>query len=387
MASRHHLALATLLLVALALRLGWASFQSNDPHSLSALPDQLEYFEIGQNLLHGQGLQFTDPRFHQQVWAFRTPGYPAFIAICGANLAVIRIVQCLLDASVVWAVYLLARNWLSPNLSLAAALLAAINPLLIYFSSLILSETLFTTMLVWSVLLLTRKTSAAFAGLAIVALAILVRPSAIALPVLFGLAMNRERAIQLAIAGAGLTVVALFPWALRNHLRLSTWIWTSTNSGITRYDGFNPNASGGSDQSFLPDMPELLGMGEVERSDYLSQLADEYIRAHPGESVLLGFEKIARLWSPYPLSAQFSRPIYIAILMIYSLPVMILAVICLVRRSLPGRAVLLLVVPAVYLTIIHAASVSSLRYRLPVEPLLAVLAIGSFQCRTQRNSL
>jgi hypothetical protein len=118
-------------------------------------------------------------------------------------------------------------------------------------------------------------------------------------------------------------------------------------------------------------------MGEVERSDYLSRKAGEYIGARPGECVMLAVKKIARLWSPYPLSAQFSRPLYVAVLLVYSLPVMLLAAGCIVLRRLPWPATLLLVTPALYLTVIHAASVSSLRYRLPAEPMIAVLAAGA----------
>jgi hypothetical protein len=37
---------------------------------------------------------------------------------------------------------------------------------------------------------------------------------------------------------------------------------------------------------------------------------------------------------------------------------------------------LLLLVPALCLTLIHAASVGSLRYRMPAEPQIAILAAG-----------
>ena len=46
----------------------------------------------------------------------------------------------------------------------------------------------------------------------------------------------------------------------------------------------------------------------------------------------------------------------------------------LLSRQLTRRAKLMLLAPAAYFTIVHALSVGSLRYRVPVEPELAVIA-------------
>ena len=62
---------------------------------------------------------------------------------------------------------------------------------------------------------------------------------------------------------------------------LGTWVWTTTNEGVTAYDGFTPDATGASDQSFLRDFPLLKQMGEVERSRYLSDKAAAFVRANP----------------------------------------------------------------------------------------------------------
>ena len=71
-----------------------------------------------------------------------------------ADLRIIRVVQALIDTSTVLAAYLLARRWLSPRASLFAAFIVAINPFLIYFTGLVLSETLFIAMLAWGMALL-----------------------------------------------------------------------------------------------------------------------------------------------------------------------------------------------------------------------------------------
>ena len=135
-------ALIALLLFALALRVTWALLQRN--HLDPKLGDQREYLELGRNLLAGEGLSFYDDRFGQTVYAYRTPGYPAFVAVFGGNFTAIRIAQAVVDTSTVLAIYLIARRFFSARASVVAGVIVAINPFLVSFSGLILSETLFT---------------------------------------------------------------------------------------------------------------------------------------------------------------------------------------------------------------------------------------------------
>jgi 4-amino-4-deoxy-L-arabinose transferase-like glycosyltransferase len=380
--------LVFLLAFSLAVRLGWAGMQSGgDRASLARLPDQLEYYDLAASLASDNGLRFHDERFGQDVVAYRTPGYPVFLAATGPNVRVARIVQAVIDASTVLAAYLLARRWLGQGPSLFAAAMVGVNPFLIYFSGLLLTETLFTALLAWGVVGLTSLPrrdgggAGAWAGLiagaACLAIAAIVRPSALPLAIALPLVMPNAR-WRTRLGTLGVTVLflaALFgPWAARNQRLLGRPILATTNGGITLYDGFNPVATGASDQSFVARMPELREMSEVERSDYLERLGWRFIRERPGAAVRLAVSKLARTWSPIPLSAEFGQPVYRAVAMLYAVPLYVLVVVGLWRRQLPWPAVLLLVMPAVYFSAVHMMSVGSLRYRVPVEPLLCVFA-------------
>src|SRR5690606_33205456 len=91
-------ALVLLAVVAVAVRLPWALLQPTDPAVLRAqLPDQYEYLMLGHNLWYEGQLAFHDPRFDQDVYAFRTPGYPALIAMTAASPTAVRLIQILLD--------------------------------------------------------------------------------------------------------------------------------------------------------------------------------------------------------------------------------------------------------------------------------------------------
>lgn len=380
--------LITILLAGLAIRLGWGVYLAADQASLARLPDQQEYLELGRNLLAGEGLRFLDPRFNDVVLAFRTPGYPAFVALCGGNVRAIRAVQAVIDASSILATFLLARRWLTPGASLLAAGLVAINPYLIYFTGLILSESLFAAMLIWGIALIARHNSTRtgwWIGAMLLALSVLVRPSAILLPVCLGIGAT------IATRGATptptrwvppvgatmliLTGLILLPWAYRNWRVTGSWIWTTTNSGITLFDGFHADASGASDQRFVQTMPQLRSMNEIERDRYLGDAARRFIIENPRRSVLLAAVKVARTWSPIPLSDEYGGNWkYVGAAMGYMLPFGLMVFLGLCFGSLPTSVKVFLLIPAIYFTVAHAVSVGSLRYRIPADVPMAVIA-------------
>ena len=395
-------------MVAFVIRLGWALVQPADDAAIDRLPDQREYLLLGRGLLHGQGLNFYDPRFRDVVYAFRTPGYPVLVAACGGNVRVVRVVQAVIDTSTVLAILLLALRWLAPGPSLFAAGIVAFNPFLIYFTGLVLTETLFTSMLAWGMVLLLgarapshddandaswRDTLLWLTGGLLLALSILVRQSAMGLPIALGVAaafVNRRQGgpyhrrwpLPVGTTMLLLTMGVLLPWGYRNYRVLGAWVWTTTNGGITAYDGFNPDATGASDQSFVQSMPELRGMGELGRSHHLSDLAKDFICRQPLRAAELALVKAGRMWSPVPLSQDYGGWKYRAVGMLYSLPFDVLVVIGLLRRA-PGGGPLsrsakaFLLLPAIYFTGVHMLSVGSLRYRIPAEPPMAVVAASA----------
>jgi len=237
------------------------------------------------------------------------------------------------------------------------------------------------------------------------ALAVLVRPSAIGLVPLLGIVAarvrrklatplnatahtpkqqgaNRARGFSIPFFHGFLALFiilsVLYPWAKRNsmHPALERKIWTTTNNGITLYDGFNPLATGASNQKDFLDAfkPALKNLDELGRDRFFRERAIEWIHAHPKESFRLALVKIGRTWSPVPLSSEYGSKAYVAIGLIYTVPVYGLFFIGL-WRGVGGKTLkALCVLPAIYFTGIHAASVGSLRYRVPCEPPMAVIA-------------
>jgi hypothetical protein len=395
--------LVAILAIGLLVRLVWGLSRPTDDAAIAVLPDQRGYLDLARNLLQGAGLHYVDERFGptadgkpagQTVYAARTPGYPVFVAMCGGSVRTVRVAQALLDTSTALAVYLLARRFLrSPVGPPLAGALVAFNPFLVYFSALLLTETLYTSMLAWGmVLLLLARGRAWVWGVLLLVLAIHVRPSGIGLPVVlaacapFARGHDRAagslkrpvtwiaRALVPPVAAVALTLAVLLPWAWRNDRVLGRWLWSTSNDGITLYDGFHPGATGASDQSFVTRMPHVRDMGELERSNYFRDAAKGIMWDDAGRFSELALAKVARTWSPVPLSAEFGRPLYKAVALLFALPFDVLVVAGIFAGRLPRAALVYLLLPALYFTAVHALSVGSLRYRVPAEAPLAVLA-------------
>lgn len=397
------LVVALIIVVALALRVGWAWTRPTDEASLSNLPDQVEYLSLAKSMLAGNGLQMVDPRFGDTVRSFRMPGYPAFCALFQGQLFPIRVAQAVVDASTVLATIWLARRWLSPRLAYLAGLAVALDPIHLYFSSLILSETLFAALLTWSIACLAhgrspmaRGSGAAtwWVGITLAVAAIYVRPSALWIPALLaGASVIHEHGSLYFKAGARvpvltlvamLTAVSLLPWAIRNRTLTGEWLFTTTNSGFTLYDAWNADADGSSNQSRLSQLPLLRGLSETQRSRYLATLAWDQVRHDPVGLIREIPRNLGRLWTPWPLSQEFgAKRLYVLGAAAHAIPLFVLAVIGVLRSSLPRGGKLLLLTPILIVTISHGLTLGSLRYRMPIHAELAVLAASALAWRAE----
>jgi hypothetical protein len=108
--------------------------------------------------------------------------------------------------------------------------------------------------------------------------------------------------------------------------------------------------------------------------------------AHPGRTVQLAAVKVLRLWNLWPNDAQFRNwPLRLAVLATFA-PAMALAVWEAWRLRHRGWPYALAWLPAVYLTLLHAVFVSSIRYREPAMLSLLVLAAAALVRGTSPSS-
>ncbi|TXT28463.1 MAG: hypothetical protein FD138_2578 [Planctomycetota bacterium] len=374
------------------------------------------YWQLARKMAAGGSFEFADPprRVH------RMPGFPAVLALSmklfGENPLAARCLLAFVGTAACGAVYLLGRQLFDERIGLIACGLTAISPVMAGFSVLLLSETLFAltlTLSLWCMakwlegtVAVTRSVSEGAGpqdprlrfgllwpiatGIGI-AVATLVRPSwLLAGPLLavvvVGLSFGKTdhglrpsaygRRLQAIVMLAAL-FVTLLPWAWRNHSVSGHWVFTTLWSGPSLYDGLNPVANGDSNMEFFDRDNLMATMTEWDVDQHYKNAAWQFARQNPGRAIELTFWKLWRYWKPVPSAEQFGGFWPALLVAGFFVPVSVLAV----RgwwlvRSRPW-AWLLTLGPIVYFAAIHSVFVGSLRYRLPTEyPLCVLAAVG-----------
>ena len=398
-----------ILLGAFALRLGAAIWLQRDldikqrPFLITG--DAEGYWELGREIAQGEPYQLYDPPRRVE----RMPGYPAFVAVSirlsevlgvpnGRQYFVARLLMALVGALNCGLVAWLGRELFDARTGSLAALLVAAAPPLIGFSVILLSETLFATGLLLSLVCMARLTRnaadgcamgrllgwAALTGLSI-AIAVYVRPSwLLAAPcfaLVFAAWLARRQSVARGLIPAALVVLvaygSLFPWAYRNHQATGHWIFTTLWVGASLYDGFNPTTNGDSNLKFVDNDRLSERMTEYEVDQHYRTKALEYVRENPGRAAALTIEKIKRFWMPWPNAKQFDSLFAKLAIAAYFLPVLLAAAVGWLTGPRNFWGWVLSLGPLFYFCVLHAIFLGSLRYRLPAEyPLCIAAAVG-----------
>lgn len=411
------------LLLALGLRIGAAlsvhTYLESAGRDFLIEGDAAGYWELGQKLAAGEDYSiYTPPR-----QAMRMPGYPLFLAasikLGGKQLLPVRLLQACVGTAACWLVYVLGATLIDERAGLLAAFLAAVSPTFVGFSPLVLSETLFATTLLISLILMAKlaadwpllgkpepgeRPDSASSGCRIwlaigtgvaVGAACYVRPSWLLKAPLFCVThllmtwigrkhnatghtrtMLATRTLECVFVVVGLAA-ALAPWTIRNSQVIGHAIPTTLWVGPSLYDGLHPGATGDSDMQFFEKDNLLATMTEYEMDREYRRRSWEFVRENPGRSIQLGLIKVARLWKPWPNADQFRQWWLCLIVAAFFIPTVGFAAFAAVRCKGDVRCLLLTVGPVLYFTAIHSVFVGSLRYRLPAEyPLLILSAAG-----------
>lgn len=388
-----------LFILAALVRAGWVTVRySGERAQVLEYPDEEAYCQAARSLSQGQGLR--------DEFAYRAtymPAYPAFLSIFvdrPQGFFWARLLQAVIGAWVAPAIYLLASRWLSlarlegdfgGGMFQAACVLAglatAVDPFLVFFSGLLLTETLFAAGLVTAWWLLVgmcrpnRRLGVAPAVLlgGVLLLCVMLRPSSAVLAPMAAAAVAVCRRMDRAGVVAGIislvvVVLGLVPWAARNHAVIGQWRWLTTRGGISFYDGFQPGATGASDLAHTKVMPEVKGLGEVEWDRYFQRQAWSAIRQDPGRAIGLAWPKFRRTWNPWPNVENYRRGLAGIAAAVWTMLLLGLAACGLWRTRGAVAAWVVLLLPVAVFTFVHMIYVGSVRYRVPVMPLVMVLA-------------
>ncbi len=396
--SRERRTLVVLFLVALVIRLAWVLSVSRDGFAQN---DSLFYHVVASNISDGgvYGDIFGEPSAR---WP---PGWPTMLAalyrVFGAHPVVGEVFNAFLGAVTVPLLYKLVKPPFGARVALIAAVMLCVMPGPILWTDMLVTETVFTLLLVVFFLLVMRASPtwkwAAALGL-YVGLVAMVRSEAIiwmTVPLVLWWRQAGWRAAVPRMAAAGAVfLLVLVPWAIRNTQTMGSFIPLSTNAGETLYAGHNPNANGmqnhPSDElsaSFgTPDTAEW----EVAWSKGLQREAISWAVHNPVAELELIPKKILALnrgdsWAfewlnmqPYP-TVGATWTVYISVVADFAwftlLALTLIGVVALGRAV--WRQPLMVAIATMFVTLLVIYGFvyyGNYRYRLPYEPLMMVVA-------------
>jgi 4-amino-4-deoxy-L-arabinose transferase-like glycosyltransferase len=363
------LTLIAILVAAFALRVFAAVIV---PDQSVMLGDPVAYREVGKSLW----------ATGQMNALYFMPLYPALVAVFGPGWPQL-LIDIALSTALVWLIYELTDAiFASKRAAVLAAAVAAVYPYFIFYSIVGLTETLFMVLLLSAYLCWYRNAYIAASVFSV--LGILTRPVldplAPLLLLYFAIAIRglsiKAAAKYLAIY-VGIYCVLMAPWWLHNYKAYQTFVRLNLGSGVALLSGNSPsNQSGGIDNNLNATMAPFAEIADpVARDKAMQRAALNYIKEDPGRFLIQAAKRFQRFWSPWPLTEEYSRPLYKLISFCSFIPVLLLALVFVVlygRTYFRRIAPLLLFI--VYLNSLHLVFPASLRYRLPVEPFLIILA-------------
>jgi 4-amino-4-deoxy-L-arabinose transferase-like glycosyltransferase len=367
------------------------------------------------------------------------------MAISGRSLLAVKGVQCLLSAASCVLLFALGRSWFGGRTGLIAAWLCALYPNLIAFSHLLWSETLFIfelLLLLWLLFgmgprRLPSALRAAIAGLVLAATALTRGTIVYFAPLLVawmwlladgttGLPRAPRQRMGPALARGAIVVAvaltAIAPWSLRNYRLHDGFVLIDTNAPYNLWRG---NARGALLVRSLPGLPHygwpfeslplhpvasLDGRALVESfrlarpgtepsdlaiSRYASEVAWRAIRDDPARAARHAVTKLVDMWNPtsfllrhFELEAYgpVSQPVRVAISAVAVLGYVVVCALAAAGLRISGadRRVWLILALVAYFSAVSALAFGLTRFRLPLMPLLMLLAaqpLARWACR------
>jgi 4-amino-4-deoxy-L-arabinose transferase-like glycosyltransferase len=399
--------LAAIVAIAVALRIAWVAYANVNPLD-GRSDDTVFYYLQGGALAQHLAYRNLDGSFT----AHWPPGYPfalsAVFATFGIHLVAAKALNVALSAATVVVTYAIGAKWFGGRTGLLAALLLALAPGHIYFSTLVMAECLFTfgfvsvaALLIWWTIdvapaswrwrfldaadpaieapVLSRWQEPRMFALGVaVGFLTLVRSEAVFLPPIFialwVVVLPRWRPMlwHAAIFGAGF-VLALTPWTVRNYVRFNAFLPLREGSQSALANGLDRDYLNRSDRFTSPGPP-------------LNDVATHMAR-HPWELVPLELAKLRylyrndsdgiawlqhdnRLVLTWPEARRWSRA---ADRYFFAIGMAAVAAAFLLWRAPDRRRTALAYVIAAW-TAVLVISWPETRYHLPIEPLLCIFA-------------
>jgi len=424
--------LVVVLLSALSkLMLGVLVFSYN-PDAIFESSDSHEYHQLALNIIqHGSFSRSVSPPLEPET--IRTPAYPLLLAglyhVVGVRPHAVIPVHIALSVVTLFAGFRMASLLFGPRAGLLAAIFLALDPVSMYYSQVMLTETLFGTALTLCLLGMVqafRDSSLRYpfwAGICL-AVATYTRPTGyylgLLLPMVLFPMVQRSRGWRRALASAVLMgavfAVLIGGWQLRNYLATGSTAFSQAKNQylliakaaaiVAARDGVSLQEAQQrlADEHAVSLPPEFPRTSQTFLLESQGRFAQSVIAAHPVLLVrttvrgmaanLLGPSNLAHLLGSDNVAlreaflqqdfARFSPSQWMAALSSWTVGFLLLGflyggvAVLFARRKFGDGDILLLVLTAVYVILLSSGPEAYSRFRMPIMPILCVLASGGY---------
>ena len=431
---RRALVLVALLGVLAKLALGMLVFSEN-PQGIFESTDSHEYHQLALNIIgHGSFSRSLDAPFEPET--IRTPAYPLLLSglytLVGMRPHAVVVIQIALSVVAMFAGYRIASLLFGPKAGLLTAVFLALDPVSLYYSQVMLTETLFTTALTLSllcVLCALRHPSLLYPSLTgiCLALAAYTRPSAyyagMLLPAMLFLANRRCKGWRSALASAVLMwllfAALVGAWQVRNYVSTGSaqfsqagnqYLFIAKAAAIVAIrDGLSLQEAqqrlAQEHAAWLP--PDARRTSQTQLLESQGKFAQAIVAAHPlllarttfsGTAAnLLGPSNLAHLFGSDNVAlreaffrqdfARFPLRDWSLALASWTFGLLFLGVlytgigIMLKQKGVKNAEIAFLVLTAAYVILVSSGPEAYSRFRMPVMPIFCVLAAGGYLYR------
>tara|TARA_B110000008_G_C16964764_1_gene561518 strand:- start:980 stop:2167 length:1188 start_codon:yes stop_codon:yes gene_type:complete len=375
--------LVSILLLALLLRLMLLALYPDQN-----FPDARAYRTMGYQIFNGEVISNN----------IYMPLYPIITYIAG-SITTQLLIDIFMSTVMVLVIYMLSMTLFNNKIgALFAAFSAALYPHFIFYSLSGLTETSFTLLMLVSFLFFYREKT--FLAIFFLVLSVLIRPSLDLInPVLvlifsvYIYKLGYIQSIKKVLIYFIIYIFMMSPWWMYQYDKYGQFVRLTLADGIILYSGNNPmNTTGGGvgNRNGISDV-DLTKFNKIlnpiERNDQMKKKAIEYIMANPVHFVEMSAVKFIRFWRLWPYTEHYQQwYIFASSLLSYGV-MLALSIGFLVRNTKNHfKKLLPIFVLIAYLTLVHMATIGSIRYRFPLEPFLIIFA-SQFLFDLIRNNL
>ena len=305
--------------------------------------DEREYLELAHSLATGQGFRYppdADSTLPEEQFS-RAPLYPAFVSIVvstgilgtefESSPSSLKIAQSIVGSIGVLIIAALSWRLAGAVAGATAAVIAAVYPPLVWICAYVLSETLYSTLALLTVLVLglvtdrigTSRNVRSDAGIVFVsgvlcALTALTWPPVLIFVIFVAVFLMRDHGWRLTVSLILGLFVILGPWTARNFGEHDRLIVVSAQGGVNFWIGNHPLSRGEGDMAANPAIKEAniefrrrhSGLTAEELEPVYYREAFTYLADHPLWWAGLLARKFVLLWVPIGPSYTLHSSLY-----------------------------------------------------------------------------